>query len=347
MLYVTTGNHRDAYTAYRVLAEQRGPDGRLYLPMSRPNFSPNLIRELGEKTFSQNVADIVNLLFNTELDSWAVEFAIGRYPVKLVNVSGRATIAETWHNPTWRFERLARGIEKAIKQSDQISPVPSDWLMIASRIAVLFGLFGELIHEGAVSANDPMDVIVPCGNFAPVMAAWYAREWGLPISTILVCCNENAAAWNLLHKGELRTDAALFHTDTPECDHVVPQDLERLIHAVFGSLETERFLECCRRKDTYYLEKYQFDQLRKGISVTVVSGSRVESTIKTLFVSDGYISDPYTALCYSGLIDYRSRTGERRNALILSEESPAFSLGAVSRSLGVSPGDVKKRIDRG
>lgn len=347
MLYVTTGNFRDAYTAHRVLAEHRGPDGRLYLPMSRPDFGPNLIREIGEKSFSQNVADIVNLLFNTELDSWAIEFAIGRYPVKLVPVSGRATVAETWHNPLWRFERLARGVEKAIKQSDLISPFPSDWLMIASRIAVLFGIFGELIRDSAVSAAEPMDLVVPCGNFAPVMAAWYAREWGLPISTILVCCNENAAAWNLLHKGELRTDASLFKTDTPECDHVVPQDLERLIHAVFGSLETERFLECCRKKETYYLEKYQFDQLRKGISVTVVSGKRVESTIKTLFVSDGYISDPYTALCYSGLIDYRSRTGERKQALILSEESPELSLDTVSRSLGVNSADVKKRIDRG
>lgn len=346
MLYLTTGRDRDAYTPYRALADDRGPDGGLYRPMTLPKLDKKQVKELGEKTFSQNVADVVNYFFATELDSWAIEFAIGRYPVKTLSVSGRATIAETWHNPTWRFERLARGVEKAIKQSDEISPVPSDWLMIASRIAVLFGLFGELLHEGTVSYDEPMDVVVPCGNFAPVMACWYAKQWGLPIATILVCCNENAAAWNLLHKGELRTDMTLVNTDTPSCDYVVPEDLERLIHANLGIREKERFLDCCTNKENYYLEKEQYEKLREGISVTVVSGRRMESTIKTLFLTDGYICDPYTALCYSGLIDYRSRTGERRNALILSEESPAFSLGTVSRSLGVSPAEVKKRIDR-
>lgn len=347
MLYVTTGRDRDAYTPHRALADDRGPDGGLYRPMNFTPLDKKQVKELGNKPFSQNIADVVNVLFNTELDSWAIEFAIGRYPLKTVSVSGRTTIAEAWHNPAWRFERLAQGVEKAIRQSDDIRPVPSDWLTIASRIAVLFGLFGDLIHEGAVSYDEPMDLVVPCGNFAPVMAAWYAKEWGLPISTILVCCNENAAAWNLLHKGELRTDMTLVNTDTPACDHVVPQDLERLIHATLGVREKERFLDRCTNKENYYLEKEQFDRLRKGISVTVVSGRRMESTIKTLFLTDGYISDPYTALCYSGLIDYRSRTGERRNALIFSEESPAFSLCTVSRSLGVSPGEVKKRIDRG
>ena len=347
MLYVTTRLDRDAYTAHRALTESRAPDGGFFTPMQLPVFSHKEIAQLGEKPFSRNVAEIVNLFFGSELDSWAIEFAIGRYPVKTVSVSGRTTIAETWHNPTWRFERLAKGVEKAIRQSDDISQTPTDWLMIASRIAVLFGLFGELIHDGAVSRDEPMDLVVPCGNFAPVMAAWYAKQWGLPISTILVCCNENAAAWNLLHKGELRTDATLFNTDTPACDHVVPQDLERLIHAALGIREKERFLDCCTNKENYYLEKPQFDKLRAGISVSVVSGRRMESTIKTLYLTDGYISDPYTALCYSGLIDYRSRTGERRNALILSEESPAFSLGLISRSLGVSPAEVKKRIDKG
>lgn len=346
MLYVTTRIQGDAFTANRCLNESRGPEGGFFLPMQMPKFDESQIRELGQRSFAANVAGIINLLFNTELDSWAVEFAIGRYPVKLVNVSGRAIIGETWHNPLWRFDRLVKGVEKAIRQSDQINQVPSDWLVIASRIAVLFGIFGEMLRDGMLSMDGPIDVAVASGNFSGVMAAWYAREWGLPIANIVCCCNENAAPWNLLHKGELRTDAAAVRTDTPACDYAVPTDLERLIFHTLGFHETLRYVETCRRGGNYYLERYQSDQLRKGIQVSVVSARRMESTIANLNMTSGYLADPYTALIYSGLIDYRSRTGAMQPALIISDESPVFSVKLIARCLDVTPEEIQERINK-
>lgn len=346
MLYVTTRLDRDTYDASRALTETRAPDGGFYTPLELPRFSARDIAKLGEKPFSRNVADVVNLFFDSQLDGWGVEFAIGRYPVKLATVSGKATVAETWHNTVWRFERLARGIEKAVCQSDQISQSPSDWLMVASRIAVLFGIFSELIHEGTVNADAPVDVAVPSGNLSACVAACMAREMGLPIATVLVCCNENAAPWTLLHKGELRTDTATVHTATPNCDIAVPDGLERLIYSALGLEETMKFLTIRENRGNYYLEPYQTEALRKGIHVSVVSRDRMEAMMKALYNTSGYIADPYTALVYGGLADYRSRTGERRPALILSEESPAFSLNVVAKSLGMTPGEVKKRIDK-
>lgn len=346
MLYVTTRIKQDAFTAGRALTENRGPEGGFFLPMKLPRLDDGIIKGLGEKSFSRNVADVINLFFGTELDSWAVEFAIGRYPVKLVSVTGRATVAETWHNPTWRFTRLVNGIEKAIRQSDQINAVPSDWLMIAARIAVLFGVFGELMHEGEVRVDSPIDVAVPSGNFSAVMAVWYAREMGLPIATVVVCCNENAGVWNLLHKGEIRTDAVAVRTVTPDCDYTVPTDLERLIYGTLGFEENRRFCEVCRRGGTYYLEPHQTAALRKGVQVAVVSQRRMESTIPNLYKTCGYIADPYTALVYSGLMDYRARAGEGRPALILSDESPAFSLELLSRYMSISQAELKKRLDK-
>ena len=161
MLYVTTRVKQDAFTANRALSESRGPEGGFFLPMCLPKSDDKQIRELGEKSFSRNMADVINLFFNTELDSWALEFAIGRYPVKLVKLGSKTILAQTWHNPQWRFERLVVGVEKAIRQSDQINRVPSDWLMIASRIAVLFGIFGQLRQKSAVSAAQKLDISLP------------------------------------------------------------------------------------------------------------------------------------------------------------------------------------------
>jgi len=341
LLYVTTKSNNDSYTAARALAEDRSPDGGFYVPLRLPRLDDRQIIRLGENLFSQNVADVVNCFFGSRLDSWSVEFAIGRYPVKLISVTNREVVAETWHNPTWKFERLARGIEKAILQSDKINACPSDWLMIVSRIAVLFGIFGELIRDGA---GTPLDIALPSGDFSGPMAAWYAREMGLPIRNILCCCNDNNAAWRLLHKGELRTDTAAGSTSTPKCDHAVPRGLERLVFGTLGPGAACTFVQSCSHGNTFYLEPDQQEKLRKGMYAPVTGTRRLESAVCNLYQNWKYLPDPYTALCYSGILDYRSVTGEGRKVLIISEESPEFSLDFLSRALGMSPWELKKRM---
>lgn len=346
MLYVTTRVEDDAFTANRALSENRGPGGGFFVPMQMPSLSPSDLSAMAEKPFARNMADVINQLFNTQLDPWALEFGIGRRPVKTVNLGSRTTVVQTWHNPAWRFERLAMGVEKAIRQSDQVSDPPADWLVIAARIGVLFGVFGELLHAGAVSVDTPVDVAVPMGNFSAPMALWYARQWGLPIGTIVVCCNENGAVWNLLHKGEIRTDAVAAHTGTPACDYTVPPDLERLIFAALGREETQRYCQVCRRGGTYYLEAAQLRKLQNGIWVTVVGRQRMESAVSGLYATDGYIPDPYTALAFSGLCDFRAATGSGRNALLISDESPAFSFGMIAGCMGMSQSELKDLLNK-
>ncbi len=80
MLYVTTRNNRDAYTAQRVLRENRGPDGGLYVPFREPVFSREEIDALKEKSFHQCVAEVLNRLFITKLTRWDVEFCVRQHP---------------------------------------------------------------------------------------------------------------------------------------------------------------------------------------------------------------------------------------------------------------------------
>ncbi len=345
MLYVTTRVKQDTFPAMHTLNEPRGPEGGFFAPMRLPQLHRAEIIALGERSFSQNAAQVINLLFGTKLDGWAIEFAIGRYPVKLLSAPSRMVIAESWHNPAWHFERLARGIEKAIRQSDQISTVPTDWLLTASRIAVLFGVFGELIRANTASPDAPIDVAVPTGDFGAPMAAWYARKMGLPIHNILSCCNENALSWQLIHKGELHASAAPVATKTPLCDHAVPAGLELLVFETLGFEETLCFTETVRKNGNYYLEPHQLQALRAGLYATVVSENQLRSAVASLWSSMQYLADPYTALCVSGVGAYRSKSGESRTALILSEESPAHHLSLLADCLGTTAAELKKTID--
>lgn len=346
MLYLTTRSRNDTYTAARTLTDDRSPDGGFFVPMQLPQLDKQQIRQLAENSFSQNVANIVNLFFGAKLDSWAIEFAIGRYPIKIHSIGSRELVAETWHNPVWKFERLAKGIEKAIRQSDEVREVPSDWLMIGARIAVLFGIFGELMRQGKATITEPVDVAVPCGDFSAPMALWYARQMGLPISTVLCCCNDNNGTWKLLHQGEIRTDSVALETPTPLCDQTVPADLERLIFAKLGIKTVLQFADACETGSCFYLEQEQLKKVREGLYVPVTGQKRLESAVKSLYRSCGYPADVYTALCYSGILDYRSVTGEGRPVLILSEESPVYSAAYLSQTLEIRPQQLMELMNQ-
>lgn len=344
MLYVTTRNNRDAYTAQRALRENRGPDGGLYVPFREPKFAPEQIDALAEKSFNQCVAELLNLLFNTRLTGWDVDFCAGRHSVRLVNMTHRLVVAECWHNVDSEFPRLVRNLTDQIRADRETDTKSGDWAEVGVRIAVLFGICGELMREGIAGREKPYDISVTAGDFSGPISAWYARRWGLPIGNIVCCCNDNSNLWDFICHGQLRTDGVAVKTTTPEGDRVVPSGLERLIYAYGGPAETERYVEVCRRGGTYYVSDALLRELRKGIYVTVTSTPRVSSTIPSVYRTHSYLLAPGSALAYAGLQDYRSRTGESRCAVLLSEQSPDRDAGTVAAALGISAEELKRYL---
>jgi threonine synthase len=142
MLFVTTRNKFDTYTVHRANQSDRGPDGGLFLPFRLPELSKEDIKALKEQSFCQRLATLLNQFFGTQLTAWDVELYAGKTPVKLVPMSHRIVVAETWHNPDWDFARIVRNLSGRIRGNDDTEGVPSNWAWIAIRVAVLFGLFG-------------------------------------------------------------------------------------------------------------------------------------------------------------------------------------------------------------
>lgn len=346
MLYVTTRNNQDIFTTHRALTEMHAPDGGLYLPFRMPCFSADEIRKLSQNPFNQRMAELLNILFRTRLTGWDIDFSVGRYPVRVKNMSHRILMGESWHNPGWTFDWMAGRLSANLRCQVEAESDISNWTKLAVRIAVLFGLVCELQKNGSIEDSERVDVAVESGDLSGAMAARYARDWGLPIGNIVICTNENAFMWDLLHKGELRTGAVAVATTTPLCDLVIPDDLERLVHAAGGPVEVNRFLDICGRGGLYQPSDSILQAMNDGIYVSVVSEKRMLSAIPNLYRSNGYIASPYAAMCHSGLQDYRARTGESRPALVISERSPVCDAETVSAAMGITPAELKKRINR-
>lgn len=337
MLYATTRNNQDAYTAQRALRENRGPDGGLYVPFRLPEFSREAFSRLAEKSFNQRIAEVLNLLFQTKLTGWDVDFCVGRHPVRLETLGHRMVVAEAWHNPGEMFARMADNL--AAHLTGEMEPA-GDWLKIAVRTAVLAAVLGELAGAGVEEA----DISVVSEDFSAPISAWYARQWGLPVGNIVCCCNENNQLWELMCHGQMRTDAVSVPTATPLADVALPEDLERLICGCGGQKEVEAYLEACRKGGIYCPPEGLTEQLRSGIYVSVVSSPRLEMTIPRVYRTHGYLMGPYTALAYAGLQDYRAKTGQTRWAVILAERSPACDTEAVARGMGISLEELRNNL---
>lgn len=332
MLYVTTRSEREQYPALRTLGQDRGPDGGTYVPFHLPVFSREEVEALKDKSFGTCVALTLERLFFPRLDGVELDFAIGRVPVKVPVMSHRIAVAELWHNIHWDFGWVVRELTQRLRTQSQLAAPVTEWADLAARIAVLFGVFGQLQRMDAVSFEQGMDVAVPTGDFTMPMAAWYAREMGLPIGSV-ICCGQQSGTWDLLHRGEVRTSEPL------------PDGLERLIFGRLGTDEVRRYLEICGRGGVYGPGEEELELLRQGMFASVVSPRRVERTIANVYRTNSYVLGPEAAMVYAGLQDYRATAGEGRLALILAEHRPAKELETVASALGLAPQVLKAQLD--
>ncbi len=331
MLYVTTRSSQDAFTAHRALTESRGPDGGFYLPFHQPVFSREEIAAMGGRPFNACVAEVLNRLFNRKLTPWDVEFAMGRYPVRIRSVGQRILMGECWHNPDRDIRHMACQISSLFGNP---GGEPSVWVQIAVRIAIWFALIADIQGKGLLKDTDCVDISVVSGDFLSPISAWYARSWGLPIGNIVCSCNENCNIWDLIHQGVLRTDGVAVATRTPEADVVVPQALEHLICGCGDSREVREYVEALRRGGSFFPSEQMQSRLADGLYVSVIGDRRMLETIPSVFATRRYLLSPYDALAYAGLLDYRAKTGENRLSLILSEKSPGRDLDTVAAAMG-------------
>lgn len=344
MLYVTTRNDRDAFTPLYAMTHDSSPDGGQFLPMQVPHFGEDALREMAQRPFNENAAQILSLLFRRPLSGWDLDLNIGKNPLQLQMLNSHTLMAQLRFNPEWSFEGLTRRIFRLMEKDTDMEPGP--WFTMSVAIAMLFGIFGELMARELVSAENPMDISVPSFDFQYPMAVWYAKQWGLPIGNIICCCNENNAPWSLLHLGEMRTDTPVRPTLTAACDQAVPAGLERLIAARLSGEVLQRYVRTLEKRRPFALEAEHLEQLRRGFWVSVVSQRRMRFMIPNLCPTDEQMLDPYAVMSYAGLVDHRSQSGETGLALIISGEAPVHGAGILSRVLGTGEEEMRRRLAR-
>lgn len=326
MLYITTRDNKDAHTAYKALTQNNGPDGGQYIPFRLPAMTSEEIVALKEKNFGQTVADILNLFFSTRLTGWDVDCCIGRTPVKLASMNHKILIAELWHNPDGKYQYLTASLYKAVCGNDNSANTPTDWFRTAVRIAILFGLYGEMLRAQNISVGECFDVSVPTGGFSVPMAVWYSRKMGLPINTIICTHEENSTVWDLIHRGTFNPTAA---------GSDLTSGVEQLIYATLGLEAVQGYLNKIHAGRIYSISEEPLKSLSNGIFCSVAGNTRADTVINSVFRTNRYLIDPDTALLYGGLQDFRAKSGDSRITVLLSERTPMDHMQQISDATGI------------
>ena len=310
MLYLSTRNTTDCYTAYRALNEAQAPDHGFFVPFRLQKFSDGELRALREKTPCDVIAQILNLFFGVQLTGWDVECVVGRSPVKPETVNQRLLFAEFWRNPDGSLKYLIHNLYRRMTTKDFAACKTTGWAYIAIEIALLFGLYAA----AETIPTQGLDVALETGNFADIAAIEYAKQMGLPINMIVCATNESSAVWDLFAKGDYNTSAATEQ----------PKYFECFLFARLGKDAVLRYLQACAQKRIYRVNEQELETLNHNVFCSVVSEDRVSSIISGMHRANGYLIDQSTAVAYGGLQDYRANGGSHRDTLILAKYRPAL-----------------------
>ena len=219
---------------------------------------------------------------------------------------------------------------------------------LAPQLGYYFIAYAGLLREGRITLGDPVDFVVPTGNFGDILAGWMAKRLGLPVGRLVCASNANRVLTDFFATGVYDRRRDFYRTDSPSMDILVSSNLERLLFYVSGGdcALVRACMEQLSREGFYRFPEELMAKLREEFSAFCCSDAEGAETIGALWRGDGYLCDPHTAVAVRAAQAYRrGRTGSAP-IVILSTASPykfpAAVLGAIG---GSAEGDEYAQMD--
>lgn len=183
--------------------------------------------------------------------------------------------------------------------------------------------YGQLLKQGEITCGEKMNVVVPTGNFGNILAAFYAKNMGLPIETLYCASNENKVLFDFFQSGTYDRKREFILTSSPSMDILISSNLERLIYRIAGNSAEKNAALMQSLKET---GKYEItDEMKAQLSDfygNYATEAEDAAMIKKLYEDTGYVIDTHTAVAASVYEKYQKETGDTTKTVIASTASP-------------------------
>ncbi len=176
---------------------------------------------------------------------------------------------------------------------------------------------------GEITDSEKINVVVPTGNFGNILAAFYAKNMGLPIDKLICASNENKVLYDFFSTGTYDRNREFKLTSSPSMDILISSNLERLIYLIAGNdaAANATYMKSLSDSGKYEITADMKAQL-EAFYGNFASESETASTIKRIYDNTGYIIDTHTSVAASVYKKYVSETGDDKKTVIASTASP-------------------------
>ncbi|MDE6624921.1 MAG: threonine synthase [Lachnospiraceae bacterium] len=183
--------------------------------------------------------------------------------------------------------------------------------------------YSQLVAKGEIKAGDRINVVVPTGNFGNILAAYYAKEMGLPIAKFICASNENKVLFDFFTNGVYDKNRKFILTTSPSMDILISSNLERLIYRIAGddSQKNSELMNALSSEGRYEITEEMKNGLKEFYG-NYASEEETAAMIKKVYESDGYVMDTHTAVAAAVYDKYLAETGDDTTAVLASTASP-------------------------
>ncbi len=194
---------------------------------------------------------------------------------------------------------------------------------LVPQIAYYVYAYGVLVKNGELACGEPMNVVVPTGNFGNILAAYYAKLMGMPIAKLICASNENKVLFDFFETGRYDRNREFVLTTSPSMDILISSNLERLIYKIAGESgeANKELMKSLSETGVYEITEEMKAQL-SDFWGGYASEEETADVIKEVYDNAGYIIDTHTAVAAKVYKKYLAETGDTTPVVIASTASP-------------------------
>ena len=136
--------------------------------------------------------------------------------------------------------------------------------------------YAKLLENEEIENGEEINVTVPTGNFGNILAAYYAKQMGVPIAKLICASNENKVLFDFFKTGKYDRNREFVLTSSPSMDILISSNLERLIYTIAGqdAKKNSELMEALKKDGVYEITpemKEKLSDFEKRQSVELIS----------------------------------------------------------------------------
>ena len=210
-----------------------------------------------------------------------------------------------------------------------------NWGRVLPQIVYYISAYCDLLRDEKIQPGQTVNVCVPTGNFGNILAAYYAREMGVPIDQLICASNSNNVLTDFIRTGVYDRNRSFYNTMSPSMDILISSNLERMLYALTQDTdEVKEYMEQLNATGRYQVRDKILEKLQKRFKGYFCDDQETQRVIREMYETNGYLIDTHTAVAFSALEQYRKETGDETPCIVASTASPFKFCDSVLGALG-------------